>query len=117
MPAQADEIARYREWMDEHEPIDYAESQFLERGQDLVAIGRKGATAMAKEGGQQQPSAAVWFPLILIVPLMAFAIVPSLLGRVVVIVLIVGVELKLVASAPELKGFLSGQEWMAAVSV
>lgn len=116
MPAQAEEIARYREWMDEHEPIDYAESQFLERGQDLVAIGRQGAMSTAKEAGQHYP-AAVWFPLILVVPLMAFAIVPSLLGRVVVIVLIVGVELKLVASAPELKGFLSAQEWTAAVSV
>lgn len=104
--------------MNEHEPIDYAESQFLERGPDLVAIRRRseeGSTAADKEAGHF--SAAVWFPLILVVPLMAFAIVPSLLGRLVVIVLIVGVELKLVASAPELKSFLAGHEWTAAVSV
>ena len=116
VPAAAEDVANYREWMDEHEPIDYAESQFLERGHDLVAIGRKAASGTGKEAGQQH-SVAVWFPLILVVPLMAFAIVPSLLGRLVVIVLIVGVQLKVVTSAPELKGFLSAQEWTAAVSV
>lgn len=105
--------------MDEHEPVDYTESQYLERDSDLVAIPRKASTSPAKETGQQQQqySVAVWFPLILVLPLMAFAIVPSLVGRLVVIVLIVGAGLKMVMSAPELKSYLSFQEWTAVASM
>ncbi|RAR09096.1 bli-3 protein [Stemphylium lycopersici] len=118
-PANAEDIRTYREWMDEHEPVDYTESQYLERDSDLVAIPRKASTSPAKETGQQQQqySVAVWFPLILVLPLMAFAIVPSLVGRLVVIVLIVGAGLKMVMSAPELKSYLSFQEWTAVASM
>jgi hypothetical protein len=48
---------------------------------------------------------------------MAIAIVPSLLGRLVVIVLTVGAELKLVTSTPELMSFMSTREWTVAASV
>jgi hypothetical protein len=104
--------------MDEHEPVDYTESQFIERDSDLVAITRKPSsisTPQSASGVRQ--SAAVWFPLTLVLPLMAFAIVPSLLGRLLVIVLIVGAEIKLVGSTPELMGFMSSREWSVAVSV
>jgi hypothetical protein len=109
-------VQSYREWMGEHKPIDSAEARFLERDSDLVAISRQAPITAAKGAGHDY-SAAVWFPLILVLPLMAFAIVPTLLGRLVVIVLIVGVELKMVSSAPELRRLLSVQEWTAAVSV
>jgi hypothetical protein len=102
--------------MDEHEAVNYVEAQFLEREADLVAIPQKAFTTGARGSGQHN-SAAVWFPLTLILPLMAFAIVPSLLGRVVVIAVIVGAELKLVTTTPELKRFMSTQEWNAAASV
>lgn len=104
--------------MDEHDPVDEAESQFLEQDSDLVTIPRKVSisTAPAPVAGQDQ-SAAVWFPLTLVLPLMAFAIVPSLLGRLLVIVLIVGAELKLVTSTPRLMGLLSTREWTAAASM
>lgn len=125
-PAGEDDVARYREWMNEHEPIDYAESRFLERASDLVAVPRLAAAttsttatmaAAGEQGAGHHQSAAVWFPFILAVPLLAFTIVPSLLGRLVVIVLIVGMELKIVSSAPEIQRFLSLQEWKAAASV
>jgi hypothetical protein len=102
--------------MDEHEAVNYVEAQFLERESDLVAIPHKAFTTAARSSSPHN-SAAVWFPLTLVLPLMAFAIVPSLLGRVVVIMVIVGAELKLVTSTPELKCFLSTQEWNAAASV
>jgi len=102
--------------MDEREPVDYAESQFLERDSDLVTLSRKAPTNTAQGAGQDQ-SAAVWLPLTLVLPLMAFAIVPSLLGRLLVIVLIVGAELKLVTTTPELMNFMSNKEWTAAASV
>lgn len=102
--------------MDENEPLDYAESQFIERDSDLVAIPRKTPVKTAPDAEQYQ-SAALWFPLTLVLPLMAFAIVPSLVGRILVIVAIVGAELKLVMSTPELKSFMSTQEWNAAASM
>ncbi|PZD46972.1 PAT1 domain containing protein [Pyrenophora tritici-repentis] len=110
------DIKAYRDWMDENEPLDYAESQFIERDSDLVAIPRKAPIKTAPVADQDQ-SAAVWFPLTLVLPLMAFATVPSLVGRLLVLVAIVGAELKLVKSTPELKSFMSTQEWNAAASM
>jgi hypothetical protein len=102
--------------MDEHDPIDFAESQFIERDDDLVAITRKPSPTTEIVGASQQ-SAAVWFPLTLVLPLMAFAIVPSLLGRIVVVVLIVAAEMKIVSETPELRGFMGSREWSVAASV
>ncbi|CAA9957318.1 PAT1 multi-domain protein [Pyrenophora teres f. maculata] len=110
------DIKAYRGWMDENEPLDYAESQFIERDSDLVAIPRKASIKTAPVADQDQ-SAAVWFPLTLVLPLMAFAIVPSLVGRLLVLVAMVGAELKLVKSTPELKSFMSTQEWNVAASI
>ncbi|EFQ89154.1 hypothetical protein PTT_14695 [Pyrenophora teres f. teres 0-1] len=110
------DIKAYRDWMDENEPLDYAESQFIERDSDLVAIPRKASVKTAPVADQDQ-SAAVWFPLTLVLPLMAFAIVPSLVGRLLVLVAMVGAELKLVKSTPELQSFMSTQEWNVAASM
>ena len=109
--------------MDEHDPINEEESQFLEEDADLVTLPRKAPSSSsfappstpAPAAGQDQ--SAIWFPLTLVLPLMAFAIVPSLLGRLLVIVLIVGAELKMVTSTPQLNNMLSTREWVAAASV
>lgn len=110
--------------MDEHDPINEEESQFLEEDADLVTLPRKVPSSSsssappstaAPAAGQDQ--SAIWFPLTLVLPLMAFAIVPSLLGRLLVIVLIVGAELKMVTSTPQLNNMLSTREWVAAASV
>jgi hypothetical protein len=105
--------------MDEQDPIDFAESQFIERDDDLVVVSPKASTTRnTSEGaGELHQSAAVWFPLTLVLPLMAFAIVPSLLGRVVVIVLIVVAEMKIVSETPELRDFMGSREWSVAASV
>jgi len=109
--------------MDEHDPINEEESRFLEEDADLVTLPRKVPSSSssappstaAPAAGQDQ--SAIWFPLTLVLPLMAFAIVPSLLGRLLVIVLIVGAELKMVTSTPQLNNMLSTREWAAAASV
>jgi hypothetical protein len=108
--------------MDEHDPVDEAESQFLEQDSDLVTVSRKVSSASASSPSTAAPAAgqdqsAIWFPLTLVLPLMAFAIVPSLLGRLLVIVLIVGAELKMVTSTPQLMNMLSTREWAAAGSL
>jgi hypothetical protein len=119
-PATAEDVQAYREWMDENDPVDERESQFLERDADLVTIRRKAPScsspslSTAASAAEQDQSAAIWFPLTLVLPLMAFAIVPSLLGRLLVIVLIVGAELKMVTSTPWLMKMLSTREWTAA---
>lgn len=132
-PASMQDVKAYRAWMEEHDPIDETEARFLEHDKDLVAVvPRKSSsvvsTVAAGQGQQPQPqqhqhqhqhqqSAVAWFLLVLVVPLMAYAIVPSLLGRLLVIALIGAAELKLVTSTPELMKFLSMQEWTMAASV
>ena len=127
-PAQA--IQDYREWMDEHDPVDETESSFLEQDEDLVTTGpRKPAvstpTATATStatpaAGQEAPQSAppaITFPLLLILPLVAFAIVPSLLGRIIVIGLAVGMEGKIVRETPQLMRLLSLRNWSVAAAV
>lgn len=127
-PAQA--IQNYREWMDEHDPVDETESSFLEQDEDLVTTGpRKPAvstpTATATStatpaAGQEAPQSAppaITFPLLLILPLVAFAIVPSLLGRIIVIGLAVGMDGKIVRETPQLMRLLSLRNWSVAAAV
>lgn len=115
-PANAEDVQAYRAWMDEHDAIDEAETMFLERQKDLVAVSRKTSVSTVR-GAAPHQSAAMWFPLMLILPLMAFAIVPNLLGRLFVIALIGAAELKLITSTPELLDFMKVQEWTMAASV
>jgi hypothetical protein len=120
--AKEEDVKAYREWMDEHEPVDYTESQFIERDGDLVAITRKPAsspssTAIGTTAPAPHYSAAVWFPLTLVLPLVAFAIVPSLLGRIVVILLGVAAGAKIVNEEPGLRGVMERREWGVAAFV
>jgi hypothetical protein len=65
----------------------------------------------------QYKAAIVWLPLVLVLPILAFAIVPSLFGRLVVIVLIGAAGLKQVTSTPELMSFMTIQAWSVAASM
>jgi hypothetical protein len=133
-PAQA--IQDYREWMDEHDPVDETESSFLEQDEDLVTIGPRkpavstptttatatatGTSTATPAAGQDAPQSAppaITFPLLLILPLVAFAIVPSLLGRIIVIGLAVGMEGKIVRETPQLMRLLSLRNWSVAAAV
>jgi hypothetical protein len=111
-PASPEDIQAYRAWMEKRAPIDHAETRFLDRKNDLLAVSR-GACVSTTRGVQDQ-SAVVWVPLLLAVPLLAFAIVPSLSGRLVVIALIGAAEAKLVTSTPELMGYMAIREWTVA---
>ncbi len=134
-PASPEATSAYRAWIEKREPIDYVETRFLDRKDDLLAVSRK-QTVDNNEEVKQQPSAqaqillaplsaapappsaaVVWLPMALILPLMAFAMIPNLIGRLVVMVLIGGAELKVVTSTPELMGFMTSREWIIAGSV
>jgi len=114
-PASPEDIQAYRAWMEKRAPIDHAESRFLERKNDLLAVSR-GACVSTTRGVQDQ-SAVVWLPMLLAVPLLAFAIVPSLSGRLVVIALIGAAEAKLITSTPEIVGYMAIREWSIAASL
>jgi hypothetical protein len=102
--------------MEKRSPIDFAETRFLERRHDLVAVSRQASSVSTGHAAQQQ-SAAVWLPLALVLPLLAFAIVPSLLGRLLVIALIGAVEFRQVTSTPELMKYMTIREWAMAAAL
>lgn len=114
-PSTTEDVQAYRTWMDRRTPIDPAETRFLAREQDLVVVSRTSAAASTSPvAAQQHSAAAVWFPLTLTLPLVAFAMVPSLLGRLVVLALAGSVALWMVAVTAELAAFMSRQEWAVA---
>jgi hypothetical protein len=101
--------------MEKRSPIEFTETRFLERKHDLVAVSRQAVVSTSPIG--EQHSAVVWLPLGLVVPVLAFAIVPSLLGRLVVIALIGAAELRLVTSTPKLMNYMTIREWAMAASL
>lgn len=113
-PNTAD-IHAYHTWMEKHAPIDRNEARFLERKTDLLAVSRR-RSAIAVGGVGPHQSAAIGLPLILILPLMAFAVVPGLLGRLFIVILIGAAELMLVTST-ELIDLMTVKEWVACSSV
>ncbi|KAF2134570.1 hypothetical protein P153DRAFT_362327 [Dothidotthia symphoricarpi CBS 119687] len=113
-PASTEDIRSYRKWMEKRAPIDHAESRFLERKDDLVKVSR---TKPANARDEQPHSAVVWLPLVLVLPLMAFAMVPNLLGRLFVLLLIGATEIMLVTSTPGLMNFMTVQEWTGIASI
>jgi hypothetical protein len=121
-PASAEDIQAYRTWMEKRAPIDVAETRFLERKNDLLAVSRRTAVVSTAPGGgggrgQPQTSDVIWLAMALMLPLLAFAIVPSLLGRLVVIGLIAAAEVRQVTLTPELMNYMTIQEWSVAAAM
>jgi hypothetical protein len=118
-PASAEDIQAYRAWMEKRAPIDVAETRFLERKNDLLAVWRPTAVVSTTRGSRQPPQSAdvIWMALALVLPLLAFAIVPSLLGRLVVIGLIAAVEARQVTLTPELMNYMTFREWSLAAAM
>jgi hypothetical protein len=99
--------------MSKRAPIDPAESHFLERKSDLLAVPRR-SSGRTVHGTDQDESTAVWFPLMLVLPLMAFAMVPSFFWRLFVIVGVGAAEARMVTTTSELRSFMTVQEWTKA---
>ncbi|KAF2876781.1 hypothetical protein BDV95DRAFT_561553 [Massariosphaeria phaeospora] len=114
-PAGTEDIQAYRSWIEARAPIDPAEMEFLERKNDLLAVSR-GRAAGNADGAAHAHSPAIWLPLMLVLPLMVFAIVPSVLGRLFITVLIGAAEVKLVVTSTELMEFMTVREWVVCAS-
>src|ERR1700755_354992 len=114
-PANTEDIQTYHTWMEKHALIAQAEARFLERKNDLLAVSRRrSATSVGGVGPHQ--SIAIGLPLIGVLPLIALAVVPTLLGRLFIIVLIGGLEVAVVAST-ELIDFMTIREWVVCASM
>jgi hypothetical protein len=109
--ADAKEIQAYRTWVEKRTPIDYAETRFLQHSSDLLAVSRRRSASTGSSVPSHQ-STAMFLPLILVLPLMAFAIVPGLLGRLFVLVVISGGIIKLTMLTKELKELMTPREWL-----
>lgn len=99
--------------MKQRKPVHEAESRFLDRQADLVTFSSKRHTSIDHNAGTNQ-HVAMWLPLL---PFVAFSIVPSLLGRLVVIALISVAGLRTVTSTPEFMAIMTIREWMYASSM
>jgi hypothetical protein len=99
--------------MKQRNPIHETESRFLERQADLVTFSPN-RRATIDHGAATNQHAAMWLPLL---PFVAFSIVPSLLGRIVVIALISAAGLRTVTSTPEFIAIMTVREWMYAASM
>lgn len=114
-PANAEDVQAYRSWMDQCTPIDRAETKFLEHKDDLLTVA--GGSASTVGGVTPRQSGAIWLPLVLVLPLMAFAIVPGLVGRLVTLSLTGAAIAKLIASTQELMDMMTAREWASCFSV
>jgi hypothetical protein len=117
-PASPADIEAYRAWFKKHAPIDASEARFLERKDDLLAVSRRKTNESVGSLGGPNPyqRAAVALPLIAVLPLMVFGIVPGLLGRLFIITLIGTAEV-LVVTSSELMGLMTVREWFICASM
>lgn len=113
-PANAEDVQAYHTWMERHAPIDQTESRFLDRKNDLLAVSRRSANIVG--GVKPHQSIAIGLPLLAMLPLMAFAAIPGLLGRLFSIILIGMVEVAVITST-ELIDFMSVREWVVCASM
>lgn len=114
-PASTDDVDAYRAWLAKHAPIEAAEARFLDRKEDLLALAgpRSSASvsrapAVKRAGRMDQLSLSL--PLIAILPLMVYAIVPTFLGRLFILTLVGIWEVKVVTSG-ELMGLMAVRDW------
>ncbi|CAI6334640.1 unnamed protein product [Periconia digitata] len=114
-PAQTADIQAYRSWMEKRTPITTGETRFLDVKDDLLTVSRNGAAS--KPGGAPSHETATALPIILAMPLLAFAIVPGLLGRLAILCLNGAAVMKLLTSTRELKELMTVREWMGCLSI
>ncbi|KAF1973290.1 hypothetical protein BU23DRAFT_134352 [Bimuria novae-zelandiae CBS 107.79] len=115
-PANTEEIQAYHSWMEKHAPIDHMESRFLEHKNDLLTVS-EGRSATTLGGVAPRQSGAIWLPLVLVLPLMMFAIVPGMLGRLVTLSITGAATAKLISSTEELMEMMAPREWVGCFSV
>lgn len=105
-PAERIQIQAYQQWMSEHVPIHEIEARFLQHKDDLVVPGRRRPVAEITTWQTALPYASI----VLTTPLLLFAVIPTLVGRLLVTALIV-TGVSTVAATTGLRNALSPREW------
>jgi hypothetical protein len=102
---QEAEIARYCEWMTTHRPVDLAEANFLKHDKDLFVLERR------KIDASTVTAATAGLPVILLLPFLAFSVMPNFLCRVLVI-FVCGMGEGVLCSVTNIKHVLTAREWI-----
>ena len=119
-PVSSAEIENYRAWVREHKPLVETETRFLDSPGDLLTIAPS-REATAGTGAQTLAQLAIFgLPLALVVPLVAFSVVPGLWGRLFVLVLVFGTAAAVLSHAVTAQKLETdsyerfGKEWLVA---
>ena len=104
------EITRYREWMTTHRPVDMAEASFLKHDKDLFVLERR------KTETPTMTAATAGLPLLLFLPFLAFAVMPSFLCRILAIVLC-NMGLWILCSIMDMRQILTAREWICSAGM
>jgi hypothetical protein len=138
--AQSVDIQSYRAWFEKRVPIDRKEGEYLIREKDLITLTPLGSRPIEQKMDQKTeeslaempeqiiadsedvPSdlfvqlAPLILPMILLLPILAFAIIPNLAGRLLVTIIIAAVHIAITISSG-VYGILSPREWMLSASM
>ncbi|SMR56288.1 unnamed protein product [Zymoseptoria tritici ST99CH_3D1] len=123
-PAGAEQVGKYRAWLEERRPIHEVESKFLEFEGDLFHIKTSRQPALKAAQAEQaeqieisSPSPSMnavvvsCLPLALMLPILLFSIIPTFAGRLTVTLLIAGAAF-VVGTATRLRDLMEGGEWV-----
>ncbi|KAL1310849.1 hypothetical protein AAFC00_001083 [Neodothiora populina] len=107
--ASQEDIKHYRTWMAMNRPVHQTEGAFLDEGKDLVALPQR--TKSSSRAAQLSIASLAFLPFLTLV---AFTLVPTFLGRIVVTAAITGYSWMFVASN-ETRLPLRDHDWTIAI--
>ncbi|THW82959.1 hypothetical protein D6D15_09906, partial [Aureobasidium pullulans] len=107
---QEAEIARYRQWMETHRPVEMAEAAFLKHEKDLFVLPRKKVEVSAVS------ATTASLPLMLLLPFIAFAVMPNFLCRILAIFACSMGQWAL-CSVMDVRHILTAREWLFAAGI
>ncbi|KAK3067249.1 hypothetical protein LTR53_015991 [Teratosphaeriaceae sp. CCFEE 6253] len=113
--ASSGDLEAYRVWMEKHSPVHFAEAQFLQREDDLVAPGGGELSSLRTEGKPTKHAAQTYLPVALVLPLLLFSFIPSLAGRLAITALIAAAAFTVVETT-QVRHLLSSREWAVCVT-
>ncbi|KAI9654323.1 MAG: hypothetical protein M1829_000944 [Trizodia sp. TS-e1964] len=103
--AKYEDIEKYKSWMTEHAPIAEQESRFLTKNGDLMSL-----LCPDKRVDTFFQLALVLLGVAVLLPTLAFTVVSSFLGRMVVVTIVAGAEIVLIAPT-KFGSFVYEKDW------
>ncbi|KAI5248810.1 hypothetical protein E4T43_00973 [Aureobasidium subglaciale] len=107
---QEAEVARYRKWMTAHRPIDMTEAAFLKHDKDLFVLPRRNTEVSTVT------ATTASLPLVLLLPFVAFAVMPNFLCRILTIFACSMGQWAL-CSIMDIRDILTAREWLISAGI